>query len=87
MPNVLIEAMMCGCTPVSFDCETGPNEIILNHEYGYLAKPTCINSLSEAIARALDCRISEEKLYERVKLFSEESVLQKHFDALGLKLS
>ena len=85
MPNVLVEAMMCGCTPVSFDCETGPNEIILNNDYGYLAQPKCAKSLSEAIAKALDRRISDEKLNERVKLFSEGSVLKKHFDALGIR--
>ena len=76
---------MCGCTPVSFDCETGPNEIILNNDYGYLAQPKCAKSLSEAIAKALGRRISDEKLNERVKLFSEGSVLKKHFDALGIR--
>jgi len=36
LPNVLVEAMMCGCTPVSTDCPTGPREVLQNGKYGYL---------------------------------------------------
>ena len=28
MPNVLVEAMICGCTPVATDCPTGPREVL-----------------------------------------------------------
>ena len=38
MPNVMIEAMMCGCTIVSTNCPTGPSEIIGKNKYGYLSK-------------------------------------------------
>ena len=36
LPNVLVEAMMCGCTPVSTDCQTGPREVLQDGAYGYL---------------------------------------------------
>ena len=62
---------MCGCTPVSFDCETGPNEIILNNDDGYLAQPKCAKSLSEAIASALDRRISDEKLNDELNYLAK----------------
>ncbi|MCJ7773912.1 MAG: glycosyltransferase, partial [Desulfobacterales bacterium] len=36
LPNVLVEAMMCGCTPVATDCPTGPREVLQDGKYGYL---------------------------------------------------
>jgi len=86
MPNVLIEAMMCGCTPVSFDCKTGPREILTSNEYGYLAEPNSVESLSNAIVQALEKRIALDKLNERVSLFSEDAVLNKHFSLLDIDI-
>jgi glycosyltransferase involved in cell wall biosynthesis len=36
LPNVLVEAMMCGCTPVATDCPTGPREVLQEGKAGYL---------------------------------------------------
>ena len=38
MPNVLIEAMMAGCTPVSQNARLDQKEIISENENGYLAR-------------------------------------------------
>ena len=43
LPNVLVEAMICGCTPVSTDCPTGPREVLQDQKYGYLV-PMLIRS-------------------------------------------
>lgn len=46
---VLIEAMACGLPCVSFNCPSGPADIITNNEDGYLVKANDINLLSEKI--------------------------------------
>lgn len=50
-PNILIEALSCECPCISFDCETGPNEIIIPNKNGILVEPENINELYKAIDR------------------------------------
>jgi glycosyltransferase involved in cell wall biosynthesis len=84
LPNVLVEAMMCGCTPVSTDCPTGPREVLQNGKYGYLVKMRDPVSLAAGIVQAIDCPISKEMLNEAVRPFEEGAVLRRHFEVLGL---
>lgn len=46
LPLVLIEASACGLPIISFDCETGPRDIIINDENGILIKPFDLNEFS-----------------------------------------
>jgi glycosyltransferase involved in cell wall biosynthesis len=84
MPNVLVEAMMCGCTPVSTDCPTGPRELLQGGRYGYLVPMHNPVALSEGIERALDNPISKKLLEEAVQPFEELAVIKRHFDILNL---
>jgi len=84
LPNVLVEAMMCGCTPVSTDCPTGPRELLQDGKYGYIVPVDEHKKLAKAIISAIDTPIEQEKLQEAVKPFKEKTVIKSHFDALGL---
>ncbi len=46
---VLIEAMACGLPCVSFDCPSGPGDIILNNEDGFLIQPENSTAFAEKI--------------------------------------
>ena len=84
LPNVLVETMVCGCTPVSTDCPTGPREVIGNDEYGYLAKVHDPESLAAALEKALDRPVAAERLKQAVAPFEESAVIRRHFEVLGL---
>jgi len=84
LPNVLVEAMMCGCTPVATDCPTGPREVLDDGKYGYLVKPRDPASIAEGILQALDHRVPVDRLQAAVELFREEAVIARHFELLGL---
>lgn len=85
MPNVLVEAMMCGCTPVATDCPTGPRELLQDGKYGYLIPMNNLKALANGILAAIDYPISKENLNEAIAPFQEKIVIARHFEVLGIK--
>lgn len=62
-PLVLIEAMAHGCPAVSFDCDTGPRDIIRDEMDGRLVRPV---SDTGALATALMQLLDDETLRKRM---------------------
>lgn len=65
-PMVLLEAQSFGLPIISFDCKTGPREIITNGKDGILVKDGDVNKLACSISEL----IRNEKL---LKMYSENS--------------
>lgn len=84
MPNVLLEAMLCGCTPVATDCPTGPREILEDGKYGHLVPMGDPVRMAKAIELTLDRPIPAEMLAEALEPFDEHNVIRRHFEILGL---
>lgn len=80
LPLVLLEAKQYGLPIVSFDCPTGPAEIILDGENGYLINNFNIEEMSNKINKLIE----NEKLREAfsknsmkgTEKFSKERILQ-----------
>ena len=53
LPNVLIEALALGIPCVSTRCKSGPKEILLNGEGGYLVDVGAVEEMAEAMERTL----------------------------------
>jgi glycosyltransferase involved in cell wall biosynthesis len=84
LPNVLIEAMMCGCVPVATDCPTGPREVLQDGKYGYLVPMHDPARMADGIEMALDRPIAPQILAEGIRSFERDAVIQRHFELLGL---
>jgi glycosyltransferase involved in cell wall biosynthesis len=84
LPNVLVEAMMCGCTPVATDCPTGPREVLQDGKYGYLVPVGNPIALMNGIEMAINYPISKEQLNEAINPFTETEVIKKHLNLLGI---
>ena len=86
-PNVLVEAMICGCPVISTDCKSGPDEIIRNAQNGYLVPVGDIDSLSNTIVDVLQnnklCTDLINKANETVRNFELSKIVQQYYQTLN----
>jgi glycosyltransferase involved in cell wall biosynthesis len=84
LPNVLVEAMMCGCTPVATDCPTGPREVLQEGKAGYLVPVSDAQAMASAIVEAISTPVPARILKDAIAEFTVDKVLDKHFEMLGI---
>lgn len=88
-PNTLVEAMAYGLPVVSFDCETGPGDIVREGVDGYLVPP---NEGAGGLTRAMETLMSNDDKRWRMghaaiavrERFAPERVMAAWDEALGL---
>ena len=83
LPNVLVEAIESGCTPVATDCPTGPAEVLQNGRLGALIPVHDPAAMAAAILKALDCPMSPEARSQAIAPFREDVVINQHKQVLG----
>ena len=76
--QTLIEAMACGCTPVSFD-GSGQTDIIQHMQNGYLAERLSAQSLADGIEWALNAQLTPRELRRSVSRRYAESVVANRY--------
>ncbi len=81
MPNVLIEAMACGCPVVATDC--GVSEVLGSGSA--LIAPGDQEALAHRIIDTLSCATDGEGLRGRAMTFSPERVAAQYLDLLNLQ--
>jgi glycosyltransferase involved in cell wall biosynthesis len=69
-PNVLVEALACGCPVVATNCMSGPEEILEQGHFGALVPVGNDEQLSAAIVNSIRFPLDRKVLQERGELFS-----------------
>lgn len=72
-PNVILEALCLGITPIAFAISGGTSEIICSGENGFLAKET--NDFVSSINHVLEKPFLSHKLTETIHLFDLKNVM------------
>lgn len=77
--NILIESLACQTPVVSFDCLSGPSEIITNKYNGLLVEDQNLEKLTQA----MNLMIEDEELYQFCKQNTLESVRKFSLENIG----
>ena len=79
MPMVLLESLVCGTPIVSFNCKTGPAEIIEDRKNGLLVENQNINKLIEN----MNLFITDKELYQYCKSNTSQSAEKYSVEVIG----
>jgi glycosyltransferase involved in cell wall biosynthesis len=77
-PNVLVEALACGCPVVSTRCPHGPDEILEDGKYGTLVEVGDEVAMAEAISATLDTPQDRDFLRERAAQFGFDPAVEQY---------
>lgn len=79
LPTVILESLACGKPVVSFDCISGPNEMITHLHNGILVE----NQNFEALKSAMNLLLEDEKLYQHFKSNATETIAKFSLEKIG----
>jgi glycosyltransferase involved in cell wall biosynthesis len=75
-PNVLIESIVLGTPVVSFDCSSGPSEIINDGINGYLVKYRNVEDLQNKLLVTIKKKFSTQKMSLTVKKYKSSNIIK-----------
>ena len=82
LPNTLIEAMAVGIPVVATNCESGPDEVLSNGKYGWLAEVGSPESIAEGIVHALTSDNFPKPDINAMKRFDQSIIVDQYMKLL-----
>lgn len=76
-PNVLVESLTCGTPVVAVNCASGPAEIVVNSDNGYLIDSRDEQNIADAMIKASDTDWQRESILETAAQYSGQHIIAK----------
>lgn len=80
LPNVLLEAMATETPIISYDCPTGPKDILLNGECGDLVEMGNVEELADKMYNLLKNEKKQNDYREKMKIRRQDFTIEKSID-------
>lgn len=77
-PNVLVESITLGVPVISFDCPSGPKEIVRNGINGYLVQPGDVDAFAGALQKSIETEWDHLLVRKTAEDFSLETIGKKY---------
>ncbi|MGD9638894.1 MAG: glycosyltransferase [Alphaproteobacteria bacterium] len=84
MPNMLLQALACGCPSVSTNCPSGPSELIKDGENGFLTPVGDEDKMAEKILTALDTNFDKDQIIASVSSHKIENISNQYLKTFGV---
>ena len=81
-PNVLVESITLGTPVVSFDCPSGPSEIIDNGKNGYLVEYLNVEKFAQAVLKIINQNIDSLLVAKSAERFYSDKIMMKYIEIL-----
>lgn len=82
LPNVLLEALACGCPVVSTNCTSGPAEILENGKWGKLVPVGDDSALAKALTETIFNPPPADQYEQRVQDFAIDRIVNQYLTVL-----
>ncbi|MDO6499529.1 glycosyltransferase [Photobacterium sanguinicancri] len=81
-PNVLVESISLGTPVVSFNCPSGPSEIIKNGVNGFLVENLDVNEFTNSLEKIYNENLPKEKVIETANVYHLDNVIKKYIEVI-----
>ncbi len=82
-PNVLVESLACGTPVVAFDLPSGPKEIIVEDQNGYLVEHLNIIELATALDKAVNKEWDVSAIKQTAARYRQSIIMEKYLDTIN----
>lgn len=82
LPNVLLESISHRTPCVSYDCPTGPSEIIIHEKNGVLVPQYDVDNFYQSLIRVKELNLKNDNIENTLMKFSEKKVCDEYYKIL-----